>query len=302
MDKYGADAARFFILFGASPKSGLEWSDEGVDFAFKYVRNIFLMLMDKPENINKEATIRDSLILYNLHKTIKHISESLESIDIRDAINQLIQFSSELSRYKNEGVSEEIFDECREKFTMLLHPFIPHVTEEIWETLNKNTFLSISNWPDFDDTYLTVENDYKWHLLNNTIDSINHILVIIKLEQVKEINLIIADQWKYNFLTQLLSLADKTKEQKEIINELMIKEEYRAKGKFVSQTVIKILKNLGKYSIPAINAQEEYSFFTEIQSILENKYQCDINIIKEDQAKDKKALQALPGRPAIIIK
>lgn len=302
MDKYGADAARFFILFGASPKSGLEWSDEGVDFAFKYVRNIFSMLSDEPQNLNKKETIRDTLILYYLHKTIKRVSESLGSIDIRDAINQLIQFSSEFSKYKNEGISQEVFDECREKFTILLHPFIPHVTEEIWETLNKNTFLSISKWPAFDDKYLTVENDYKWNLLNNTIDSINHILVIIKLEQPDEINLIIADQWKYNFLSQLLSLADKTKDQKEIIKELMFKEENREKGKFISQTVIKVLKNLGKYSIPPINMQEEYSFFTKIQSILENKYQCDINIIKEDQSTNKKALQALPGRPAIIIK
>ncbi len=302
MEKYGADAARFFILFGASPKSGLEWSDEGVDFAFKYVRNVFSMLSDEPQNLNKKETIRDTLILYYLHKTIKHVSESLESIDIRDAINQLIQFSSEFSKYKNEGISQEVFDECREKFTILLHPFIPHVTEEIWENLNKNTFLSISKWPGFDDKYLTVENDYKWNLLNNTIDSINHILVIIKLEQPDEINLIIADQWKYNFLSQLLSLADKTKDQKEIIKELMFKEENREKGKFISQTVIKVLKNLGKYSVPPINMQEEYSFFTKIQSILKNKYQCDINIIKEDQSKNKKALQALPGRPAIIIK
>ncbi|TFG12145.1 MAG: leucine--tRNA ligase, partial [Promethearchaeota archaeon] len=301
MDKYGADAARFFILFGASPKSGLEWSNEGVDFAFKYVRNTFLMLMDEPQNINKKESIRDTLILYYLHKTIKHVSESLETIDIRDAINQLIQFSSELSKYKSEGISQKVYDECREKLTILLHPFIPHITEEIWEALNKNTFLSISMWPSYDDSYLTIENKYRSNLLESIIDSINQILVIIKLDHPEEINLIIAEQWKYKLLTQLLEFADKTKDQKEIIRELMSKEENRAHGKFVSQTVIKVLKNLGKYIIPPINAQEEYSFFTEIQSILEKKYECNINIIKEHQAKDKKASQALPGRPAIII-
>ena len=301
MDKYGADAARFFILFGASPKSGLEWSDEGVDFAYKYVRNTYLMLMEKFQVFNKKRTIRDTLILYYLNKTIKHVSESLETIDIRDAINQLIQFSTELLKYKNEAVTHEVFNECREKLTILLHPFIPHVTEEIWEPLKKETLLSIAKWPNYDDTYLTSENDYKWNLMNNTLDSINHILLIIKLEQPKEISLIIANQWKYDFLTQLLKIADKTKDQKEIITELMNKEENRSHGKFVSQTTIKVLKNLGKYSIPPLDAREEYSFFIEIQSILEKKYQCAIIIVNEDQAKDKKALQALPGRPAIII-
>lgn len=302
MDKYGADAARFFILFGASPKSGLEWSDEGVDFAFKYVRNTFLMLMEEPQKISKKKSIRDTLILYYLHKTIKNVSESLETIDIRDGINQLIQFSSELSKYKNEGANKKVFEECKEKLTILLHPFIPHVTEEIWHSLSKDDLLSVSKWPDYDTTYLTVENNYKWNLLNNTIDSINHILIIIKLEQPNEINLIIGDQWKYDIMTQLLTLTEKTKDQKEIIKKLMSKEENRTHGKFVSQTVVKVMKNLGKFIIPPLNSQEEYSYFTEIQSILKLKYQCEIKIIKEPQAKDKKALQALPGRPAIIIK
>lgn len=301
MDTYGADAARFFILFGASPKSGLEWSNEGVDFAYKFVRNTYMMLMNEPVKFNESESIRDTLILYYLNMTIKNVTTSLEAIDIRDAINQVIQFSSELLKYKLEGVTQKIFEECREKLTLLLHPFIPHMTEEIWESINKKGFLSLAEWPIFDDNYLTIENEYKWNLLNNTLDSINHILVIIKLEKPNEMNLIVANKWKYDFMIQLLILVEKTKDQKEIITELMKIDDNKSHGKFVTQTVIKVLKNLGKYSIPPINAEQEFYFFKEIQSILETKYQCKINIINEDKAKDKKAFQALPGRPAIII-
>jgi len=302
MDKYGADAARFFILFGASPKSGLEWSDEGVDFAYKYVRNTFNLLMNEPNHFIEKESIRNTLILYNLNKTIKNVSESLEAIDIRDAINQLIQFSSELLKYKNQGINHKTFKECREKLTLLLHPFIPHVTEEIWESLNKKTSLSLESWPDYDKQYLSAENEYKWNLLNDTIDSINHILVIIKLEKLNQIKLVIADQWKYDLMKSLLKIVETTKDQKEIITQLMKIKEFRTQGKFVSQTIVKVLKNLGKFVLPPINAEEEFSFFSEISSILETKYQCEILILNEKDSKEKKAIQALPGRPSIIIK
>ncbi|KKK87084.1 hypothetical protein LCGC14_2756780, partial [marine sediment metagenome] len=77
IEKYGADAARFFILFGASPESGLEWSDEIINFAYKFVRNFFHLLTTPIQNKGNKRTIRDELILYNLNKTIKLVTESI---------------------------------------------------------------------------------------------------------------------------------------------------------------------------------------------------------------------------------
>ncbi|MFX1405675.1 MAG: leucine--tRNA ligase, partial [Promethearchaeota archaeon] len=86
MNKFGADAARFFILFGASPKSGLEWSDEGVDFAFKFIKNTFQLLSEPVKDIRPDKNIIDTLMKYNLNNTIKRITESFEKIEIRDAV------------------------------------------------------------------------------------------------------------------------------------------------------------------------------------------------------------------------
>jgi len=302
MNKYGADAARFFILFGASPKSGLEWSDEGVDFANKFIRNTFSLLTNPPEIVRNEETIRDELFEYLLNKTIKNVTESLEKIAIRDAINEIIQFASELFKYKNEGVNKRIFKECREKITMLFHPIAPHMTEEIWEMSGNEDLLSLTTWPTFDSKFLTHHNDYKWKLISNTIDSINHIILIIKKEKVDEISIIIADPWKFNFMSHLLSITEETKDQKKIIQELMDINEFKPQGKFISQTVGNVLKNLGKYVKSPFQADEEYEFFVNIKKIFEKKYDCCIDILKEKDSKDSKASQALPGRPAIIIK
>ncbi|MBY9003348.1 MAG: leucine--tRNA ligase [Candidatus Lokiarchaeota archaeon] len=302
MEKYGADASRFFILFGASPKSGLEWSNEGVDFAYKFVKNIYSLIYNAPEIVRNDVKIRDKLIDYYLNKTIKKVSKHMEKIEIRDAINELIQLTSELNKYKIEGINDVTFNRCKINLILMLHPIIPHVTEELWENFGEKGFVSLANWPEYNATLLTPINDYKWNLLHNTIDAINHIILIIKKPRVAEITLITAVQWKFNFYSQFMEIVKKTKEQKDIIKLIMTNDEFKPQGKFIVPIVNNIMKNLGKFINSPINANEELNFFMEISPILEKKYNCSIKITNEEKSEDQKAKQALPGRPAIIIK
>ena len=301
MNEYGADAARFFILFGASPESGLEWSEEGVGFAYKFIKNTLMLLADPPTNFRKKKTIRDTLVIYNLNKTIKMVSESFSNIAIRDAVNNIIQFTSDLSKYKNEGVIKEIFEECREKLTLLLHPIAPHITEEIWEIIGKKGYISLATWPSYDKNLLTSENDFKWKLMNNIIDDVNNIKLVMKKEKLDKISIIIADEWKFKFYSILMSSLNETRNQGEIMKKIMKESDLKPHGKSISQITAKILKNVGKYSKFSLSSEEEYQFFQEIKSILDKKYQCSIDVVYEGQSKEKKATQALPGRPAIII-
>ncbi|KKN22652.1 hypothetical protein LCGC14_0912820, partial [marine sediment metagenome] len=119
IDKYGADAARFFILFGASPSSGLEWSDEGLGFANKFLNKAFHLFTERIKFSRNEISIRDTLMNYKLNKLIKAVSTALEKIEIRDAVNNIILFTTELVKYKSEGVIEEIYNECLEKLALI---------------------------------------------------------------------------------------------------------------------------------------------------------------------------------------
>jgi leucyl-tRNA synthetase len=236
-----------------------------------------------------------------MNKTIKEVSASMEQLAIRNAINEIIQFTSEFSKYINEGVNNTIHNDCKTKLALILHPFVPHLTEEVWEVFGNKKFLSLSDWPLYEKSLLTVENEYKWKLINNTLDSINHIILIIKKEKLKNITIIIAASWKYNFMSELIAALEETKEQKAVMATLMKNEQFKKHGNFVSQTVGKVMKNLGKYSISPLTNLEEFKFFKELEEIFEKKYKCEINIIKEEKSKEKKAFQSLPGRPAIII-
>jgi len=301
MDEYGADAARFFILFGASPKSGLEWSDEGVGFANKFIKNTFSMLVDPLKIKRKEKTIRDTLVKYILNKTIKLVTNNYEKISIRDAVNNIIQFASEFNKYKNEGVVEEIFEECREKLLLILHPIIPHITEEIWEIIGKKGFISLASWPSYNKELITLENDFKWKLINNILDDINNIKTVIRKEELDKISIIIADEWKYRFYKLLLSLINETKNQGEIIKTLMQKDYLKPHSKFINQIITKVLKNVGKYPKFTLTTNEEYNFFQDIKSMIMKKYNCEVEILIEKDSNAQKAIQSLPGKPAIII-
>jgi len=301
MSKYGADAARFFILFGASPKSGLEWSDEGVDYAFRFIKKTFQLLTEPPKSVKKTTSIRDTLIKYYLNKTIKDYTENMDKLAIRNAVNNIIQFTSELSKYKSAGIKKEIFEECKEKLVLLLHPITPHMTEEVWEISGGKKYLSLAIWPSYNNKLLTKESNYKWNLMNNILDDISNIKLVMKKEALEEISIIIADQWKLKFYNKFMSLVEETKDQGEIMKNLMQNNELKKHGKLISQIIAKMLKNIGKYPKFTLTLEDEYLFFNEIRSVIEKKFQSKVEIIFEKDSNIQKAAQALPGKPAIVI-
>jgi leucyl-tRNA synthetase len=301
IDKYGADAARFFILFGASPESGLEWSDEGVDYAYRYNRKTFQLLTETFQDVRTSITVRDILIKYLLNKTIKEATENLDKLSVRNAVNNIIQFTSELNKYKSEGINREIFEECKEKLILLLHPIAPHMTEETWEILGKKGYVSKTAWPVFNKKLITQESDHKWKLMNNIIDDINKIQLAMKLDSLNRVNIIIADHWKLKFYRRFMSLIEDTMNQGEIMKILMKDSELKTHGKLISQIINKILKNIGKFLKFTLSSDEEFQFFNEIKPILEKKFQSKVEIKFEKDSNEQKATQALPGKPAIII-
>ncbi|KKM71343.1 hypothetical protein LCGC14_1431580 [marine sediment metagenome] len=301
IDKYGADAARFFILFGASPESGLEWSDEGVNFAHKFLRNFFHLLTTPIKKKRNKSNIRDELIIYNLNKTIKLVTESFNKVALRDGINFIIQFTSDFTKYKEEGVIEKIYNDCREKLTLIFHPIAPHITEEIWELMGKEGYISLNSWSGYDLSILNTENEFKWNLLNNVLNDINSIRLAAKIETIKKAIIIIAENWKFEFYSILMELIEKTKNQGEIMKELMKNEIFKVHSKFVNQITSKILKNIGKFPNDNLSQSDELQFFKQIELVIQKKFNCEVKVLVEHESESKKAIQALPGRPAIVI-
>jgi uncharacterized protein YaaR (DUF327 family) len=133
------------------------------------------------------------------------------------------------------------------------------------------------------------------------MEDINNIILIMKTEKLETIAIIIADAWKFKFYKLLMSLINETVDQGDIMKKIMQEKDLKSYGKFINQTITKVIKNMGKYSKFSLSPDEELQFFQDIKPLLENKYQCNINILWENDSIEEKASQALPGKPAIII-
>jgi leucyl-tRNA synthetase len=302
MNKYGADAARFFILFGASPPSGLEWSDEGIGFAYKFIKSFYYLITEPIQTEQVEHSISDQLILFNLHKTIKSVSENFEVVALRAAINNIIQFTSELRKYKERVGQKDVFNECVEKLILLFHPIAPHITEELWKLAGKSGYATLASWPSYDADILTPENELRSKLMNNVIEDLKSIRQAAKIEKLNNISIIVADDWKFKFYTDLLELIENSTNQGVITKKLMQNEDYRIHSKFIIQTIKKVLNNIGKFSKMSLSASDEIQFYEEIASIVESRFDCKVMVLLEKNSNETKAIQALPGKPAIIIK
>jgi len=301
VDKYGADTSRLFILFWANPEKEMEWSDKGVDFTWNFTNKVYRLLQEKPIQFRTNETLDDQFIMFHLHRTIRDVTQGLETLQLRDASNSIIQFIDVLRRYLSQPPREDIFQECIEKTTLLLAPFTPHLCEEIWERLNHQNFISLAKWPTFNEQFITPKIEYEWNLLQDLIESINNILKVIQIEKIQQIKLIVAQTWKFSLFQIISEEFNKGTPRPDIMKKVM-QTDLRKYGKEINL----ILENIYKSAkiLPAIllDQDEELAFYEAIKETIENKFSASIQIMKEEDAvSDKKAGRAIPGKPGITI-
>ncbi len=148
VNKFGADTLRIYESFMGPFDQTISWSEEGVEGCFRFLKRVWQLADEKTTdgNSNKE-------LLVSLHKTIKKVSEDLESFKFNTAIACLMEFINSWQQDKK-GLNKNDL----EKFLLILAPFAPHITEEIWQTkfLTANKFISIheQKWPEFDEKLL----------------------------------------------------------------------------------------------------------------------------------------------------
>jgi len=165
--KYGIDTARFFLVSIASPNKDIQWSDEGIEGSFRFTNKVMNFL----ENSNFKKSKLNPQIEHKLNKTIKGVSEDIENFQYNFAIIKLRELFSFIET--QEKIPKKVF----ENFIKLLHPFCPHITEEIWEKLNakKKNFLSLSSWPSYDEKKIDERFDKKEKMVGKLTSDINHL-------------------------------------------------------------------------------------------------------------------------------
>ncbi|MBS1854054.1 MAG: leucine--tRNA ligase [Acidobacteria bacterium] len=148
-EKYGADTARMFVLFAAPPEKEVDWRWEGAEGIYRFLGRVYRFAT---RNVPQEERSGESdrKVLRKLHQTVKKITEDFET---RWHFNTCIASVMELVNllYAEEAnISATAMREVLEKLALLLAPFAPYVSQEIWEELGGEGVLFHQSWPAFD--------------------------------------------------------------------------------------------------------------------------------------------------------
>lgn len=141
IDKYGADVIRMYEMFMGPFDQDTMWSTEGVEGIRRFINKVW-SLFDETE-INEESPDDDTLRI--MHKTIKKVSIDIENFSFNTAISSLMIYVNNLLKLsKRPKVTLE-------NLTLLLAPFAPHMSEELWSLLSHSSSIFKEKWPDYID-------------------------------------------------------------------------------------------------------------------------------------------------------
>ena len=149
--KYGADTARMFILFKAPPEKDLEWGDTDVEGQFRFLSRIWKLYINCAKDINSKSKSypdKEKTLIKSMNIAIKEISNDILNNQFNTAISELMKFYNSLSNSIND-VNNNLKKDALKTFCILLAPFAPHISEEIWYLIGFKNSVHLENWPSF---------------------------------------------------------------------------------------------------------------------------------------------------------
>lgn len=162
INTYGADTARLFILFASPPERDLEWSDAGVEGAYRFLNRVWRLVMDYGELIQSQDSHSSELdeaarqLRFKTHATIKKVTEDIEGrFNFNTAISAIMELSNLLGSYReNPRPQAGVVKAAVESLLLLLSPFSPHICEELWRIIGHEDSICLMAWPEYDEEAL----------------------------------------------------------------------------------------------------------------------------------------------------
>jgi leucyl-tRNA synthetase len=177
IDQYGADTARFFMMFAAPPEQTLEWSDAGVEGAYRFLKRVWASAVENRGYISQGIKHRVGWVDWNnvpnefknarreIHLVLKQANYDLGKLQFNTVasaamkmLNSIERFSGPMLKVEPNSAKQPVYaDLIAESFSILLRmlsPIAPHITHALWRELGYGDDILVAPWPEVDETAL----------------------------------------------------------------------------------------------------------------------------------------------------
>jgi leucyl-tRNA synthetase len=207
IDQYGADTVRLFIMFAAPPEQSLEWSDSGVEGAFRFLKRLWkqaylhseaggsTQALDKSSLTEEQRTVRRQI-----HQTIQKVSHDIGvRIIFNTAIAANMELVNTLSKFTDTSDNgKAIRQEALEAIVLMLAPIVPHICDQLWKDLGHQQAVVSALWPTVDSAALEQDLIDMVIQVNGKLRSKISVLATASSDEVKELAL--ADENALRFI------------------------------------------------------------------------------------------------------
>ena len=217
IEKYGADALRYFLLTGSTPGQDLRFHWEKVEATWNFANKIWnasrftLMNMEglthKEIDLSGELALPDKWILARLNETIEHVTKNTDKYEFGEAGRALYNFIwddfcdwyIEMAKIALYGDNEErkhttrsVLAHVLDQTLRMLHPFMPFITEEIWQQLpHEGPSITVSDWPIVNTAFQDEEAKSEMQRIVAAIKSVRNIRAEVDTPMSKKVNMMI---------------------------------------------------------------------------------------------------------------
>lgn len=163
IDQYGADTARLFSLFASPPEKDLEWNEQGVDGCARFLGRVWRAVSDNIDlirdvEITGEAQGSGADLRRKVHQTIKKVTGDVDGrFHFNTAIAAVMELVNAIYAFKDGDKHPAVMREALETVVRLLSPFVPHITEELWQSMGHESGLEAEGWPEWDEAALVAD-------------------------------------------------------------------------------------------------------------------------------------------------
>ena len=198
---YGSDSVRWFILSDSPPDRDIQWSDSGIQGAFKYIQKIW-RTYEKIKIYKKEKDEKENKFFVSTNLLIKEVTDCIEKFHINVAVAKLYVFLNNINeQIEMKTLEKEEIINVYKQYLIIISVFIPYIANECWQKITGKDDLVNQEWPKIKDSLLkkdsfeiVVQIDGKKRAIINAIDNENEDSIFSKSLAIKNIKVILDEK------------------------------------------------------------------------------------------------------------